>query len=367
MIGFATRRKDKKNLGEPRLLPFGRAGRALRVSLVKNEAAAAIPLAASAHTGALRNNPILFNAPSNCKVQFRKRVLGVALLIFISIFFNACNPLPLREGIPLACSIQVEADMDLLLFEQHLDSLKAEGFTYFQLDLPLLRNTHGLPLPDTSLASLLPLLTDKIVTRFPHWTLCLKRLHPDSVANAEAMAHHQAAEWCAFYIRAAEFYMEGLQQTPYRFVAGVHLPLADSLPCLQTWLLSLHPKFQQVTWLIPPDKLPHAIHTVCTEKGVYLALASGKPSKPYMRNIVQDIQKDSNTQGVFIGAFYPRHGTAHDDFINLLRFWKTEYQVSGITFASIFPVPVFQNPDAPGSLYYETELKEEIHRYLNTP
>ena len=365
MNGFVTRRKDKRNVGESRMLPFGRAGRALRDSLVKNEAAAAIPLAHSAHTGALRKalplHPI-YNAFS-----FQKLTGSLSLLAYLLIFIFACNPLPPRQHIPMACSIQVEADMDTLLFEQHLDSLKTAGFTYFQLDLPLLRNAHGLPMPDTAISQLIPQLSNSIVARFPQWTLCIKRLHPDSVANAETMEHHQAIEWCEYYIQAAEFYIQGLQQTPYRFVAGVHLPLADSLPCLQNWLLSLQPRFQQVTWLIPPEKFPHPIHTACTENGVYLTLASGKASKPYVRSLVHSVQNGKDTKDIFIGAFYPRHGTAKDDFINLLRFWKAEYQVSGITFASIFPVPVFQNPNAPGSLYHETDLKDEIHRYLNTP
>lgn len=287
-------------------------------------------------------------------------------VLILLMCFGACTSLE-RKEIPLACSVQAEGDMSMQQFSRDLYMLKSQGFDYFQLDIPLIRGEAGMPAVDTTIVKILPLLSRMSAAYFPDWTLAIVRLHPDSIIDSISFRKQGSRLWCEKYIQASETYLERLSVHPTRLVAGSNLPGADSILCLNTWLQNLSLKYKNLTWLIPEEELPHPLHTHCTETGIIRSLTSDEASKPLARKMNQYIAEICGDKPVFIGAFYPRSAYAETDFINLLRFWPDQTELSGITFASLFPRPVILDTLSPGSAGYQTELIQEIEKYLSIP
>lgn len=275
---------------------------------------------------------------------------------------------PTRQHVPLSCALMPEAGMDTVAFKEELKRIRDLGFQEIRLDLPLLRSAVGLPMADTAVLSLLPGLVQACQEKFPHWSVAITRLHPDSIADSVSLRITGREAWCQHYIQEAERYLALLPTKPRHLIAGWNLPETDTFPCLEVWMKTLRTRAEQVCWLLPPERLPHRLQQAGTETGILWVLPGDQASKPASRKMTQAITKSINPSGtVYIGSFSPRPGQGDTDFINLFRFWPETVSLSGITFASVFPVSTLTDSIMPGNLYYESALKQEINLYQQQP
>lgn len=258
--------------------------------------------------------------------------------------------------------------MDTRAFEQELTRLHQMGFREIRLDLPLIRDKQGLPQADTTLLALLPGLLRRCTSVFPDWSVAITRLHPDSIADSVSFRKAGPEVWCQAYIREAERYLNTLPGKPHHLIAGWHLPLTDTLPCLSQWMQSLHSRARQVSWVLSPDQLPHPLQQAGTETALLWTLPGDEPSKPASRMLARHLTPHiPPNQGLYIACFTPRPGQADADFRNLFRFWPEELNLSGVTFASVFPVSTLTDSVLPGNLHQEKNLKQAITEYLQQP
>lgn len=258
--------------------------------------------------------------------------------------------------------------MDTIAFRQELNRLHQMGFREVRLDLVLIRDDRGLPLADTAVLALLPGLLEVCTSTFPDWSIAITRLHPDSIADSISFRKAGADVWCQAYTREAERYLSLLPGKPRHLIAGWHLPLTDTLPCLSQWMQSLHPRAHQVSWLLSPEQLPHPLQEAGTETAILWTLPGDQPSKPASRTLARAVAAHIHTgTQLYIGSFTPRPGQAETDFHNLFRFWPEEVPLSGVTFASVFPISTLTDSALPGNLHEEKNLKQAITEYLQQP
>ncbi len=289
------------------------------------------------------------------------------LFLLLSLgFFGACQNSE-RKDIPLSCSLQLEPGMNLSAFQTELKRIRMLGFREIRLDAPLVRGVSGLPEADSLILSLLPEAVNLSKSTFDHWSFCITRLHPDSIADSTTLRNLGTDSWCTAYQQSAEKYLAVLPASPKHLVAGWSLPNADTLPCLRKWMLELHTRFTSVTWLVPATSLPHPIQETCSETGVLWEISGEEPSKAFARKLNPYIVQNNPGKKVYVGGFYPRPSHASEDFLNVRRFWPEGSSISGITFASVFPVSTLTDSLKPGTLAYESELKKEIADYLHQP
>ena len=275
---------------------------------------------------------------------------------------------PTRQHVPLSCALMPEAGMDTMAFKEELKRIRELGFQEIRLDLPLIRSAQGLPLADTALLKLLPGLVQACQEKFPYWSVAITRLHPDSIADSVSLRLAGKDLWCQQYIQEAERYLALLPAKPRHLIAGWHLPETDTFPCLEVWMKTLRTRAENVCWLLPPERLPHRLHQAGTETGILWTLPGDQASKPASRKMTQAILKEINSsQTIYIGSFSPRPGQAEADFRNIFRFWPETVSLSGVTFASVFPVSTLTDSLIPGNLHEEIALKQEIRHYLQQP
>lgn len=258
--------------------------------------------------------------------------------------------------------------MDTLALRQELNRLHQMGFREIRLDLALIRDDRGLPLADTAVLALLPGLLEVCTSTFPDWSIAITRLHPDSIADSISFRKAGADVWCQAYTREAERYLSLLPGKPRHLIAGWHLPLTDTLTCLAHWMQSLHTRAHQVSWLLSPEQLPHPLQKAGTETALRWTLPGDELSKPASRMLARNLTPHiPPNQGLYIASFTPRPGQAEADFRNLFRFWPEELNLSGVTFASVFPVSTLTDSVLPGNLHPEKNLKQAITEYLQQP